>query len=531
MASSDLTSLPAGVAPVSGDRLLTGQLGNSRAITVDQARAFGDKRDATTAPKVTDDSASGFRVGSVFVDVTNDRSYRCLDASVGAAVWREESGPSKSVAETAAPTIDDDDSLGFSSGSVWVDVTNDRSYRCADASTGAAVWLLETVAPDVLVVRTVGDMPAPIANVITLPSNAVVVIEGTITLGTTDFVDVPAGTVLRGRASELDEIVGDTATQVVRFQSGGADVRDLKVTQNGIGNTLELNFAGIHVVDRCEITGGPIDAALGDGFLLLNSRMNGSGVLFGSAFGGGAFFDQCLFNTLLAADVGVDFAAGASADRFTMTSCRFDVVAAAFGLRVDDQNQVSDGAVLRCAFLGAGTPASGVDETSNNWTFQNNIGVGDSNDNAITRTAPGIGAAGTVALTVNVWSPVSDGGVNITYVLGATSEKFSLNDANTGEVVYDGALTRTYYVQGLVTIENNAAGQNVIEIGIDKNASGTPDPDSIHLIEIEPARFQQLLMPLFPLELASGDTVELLIRNVTNSEDVDVSISTLTVTS
>lgn len=42
---------------------------------------------ATTAPTATDDSGSGYTVGSVWVDVTNDKSYTCVDATATSAVW------------------------------------------------------------------------------------------------------------------------------------------------------------------------------------------------------------------------------------------------------------------------------------------------------------------------------------------------------------------------------------------------------------------------------------------------------------
>ena len=43
---------------------------------------------ATAAPTVNDDSGDGYRVGSRWIDVTNDRSYVLLDATLGAAIWR-----------------------------------------------------------------------------------------------------------------------------------------------------------------------------------------------------------------------------------------------------------------------------------------------------------------------------------------------------------------------------------------------------------------------------------------------------------
>ena len=44
---------------------------------------------ATAAPGTGDDSGDGYAVGSRWIDVTNDKEYVCLDASVGAAVWTE----------------------------------------------------------------------------------------------------------------------------------------------------------------------------------------------------------------------------------------------------------------------------------------------------------------------------------------------------------------------------------------------------------------------------------------------------------
>lgn len=46
-----------------------------------------NKYDATSAPTAGDDTNDGYSVGSVWVDVTADRFYICVDASAGAAVW------------------------------------------------------------------------------------------------------------------------------------------------------------------------------------------------------------------------------------------------------------------------------------------------------------------------------------------------------------------------------------------------------------------------------------------------------------
>lgn len=43
---------------------------------------------AETAPGVTDDSAGGFSVGSMWLDTTGPTLYMCTDATEAAAVWR-----------------------------------------------------------------------------------------------------------------------------------------------------------------------------------------------------------------------------------------------------------------------------------------------------------------------------------------------------------------------------------------------------------------------------------------------------------
>jgi len=43
----------------------------------------------TTAPTVNEDSGDGYAVGSMWLDTTNDKAYICLDATVGAAVWKD----------------------------------------------------------------------------------------------------------------------------------------------------------------------------------------------------------------------------------------------------------------------------------------------------------------------------------------------------------------------------------------------------------------------------------------------------------
>lgn len=48
--------------------------------------------------------------------------------------------PQHNYAGSAAPTTADDSAAGYSVGSMWFDTSNDEIYGCVDATEGAAVW-------------------------------------------------------------------------------------------------------------------------------------------------------------------------------------------------------------------------------------------------------------------------------------------------------------------------------------------------------------------------------------------------------
>jgi len=94
---------------------------------------------------------------------------------------------------TSAPDADDD-SAGtgangtFHEGSVWVDVTNDEAYRCVDDSVGAAVWINTTLTSSEL-----GTMAVQNANAVAITGGTAVLTGGTIT-GITDLAVADGGT-------------------------------------------------------------------------------------------------------------------------------------------------------------------------------------------------------------------------------------------------------------------------------------------------------------------------------------------------
>lgn len=92
-----------------------------------------NKYDATTAPTASDDTNAGYSPGSLWIDVTGDRFYVCVDASVGAAVWesRLELTDENLYAAQQRMTLQTDTSstntvdFDFAGGDCFIDLTED----------------------------------------------------------------------------------------------------------------------------------------------------------------------------------------------------------------------------------------------------------------------------------------------------------------------------------------------------------------------------------------------------------------------
>jgi len=93
---------------------------------VDNAEAVNDGTKSSTAAQVYDHRTS----------LSNPHSVNKNQLSLGNVV-----NTLHKFDASAPPVVGDDDGDGFSIGSVWLDITNDRVYQCMDASTGAAIWL------------------------------------------------------------------------------------------------------------------------------------------------------------------------------------------------------------------------------------------------------------------------------------------------------------------------------------------------------------------------------------------------------
>lgn len=96
-------------------RLIIGSAGGNRLM------GLFHKNDATAAPGVNDDAGDGYSVGSQWVDVTNDKVYECVDSTVGSAVWKD---LTPTVPSAAITQLTGDVTAGPGSGSQAATITN-----------------------------------------------------------------------------------------------------------------------------------------------------------------------------------------------------------------------------------------------------------------------------------------------------------------------------------------------------------------------------------------------------------------------
>lgn len=68
---------------------------------------------ATVAPTANEDSGDGYSVGSIWIDVTGDEAYVCVDATAAAAVWQDLSGISDILEDTTPQLGADLDANAF----------------------------------------------------------------------------------------------------------------------------------------------------------------------------------------------------------------------------------------------------------------------------------------------------------------------------------------------------------------------------------------------------------------------------------
>ncbi len=129
-----ISGLPPAVSVELTDEFAVNQSGVTRRANTSQvATAIEPGIDHTTIQNIGTNSHA--QIDTHIADVTNPHSVSKAQVGLGNV-----ENTKVNLVATTPPTVNDDNTAGYSIASAWVDTVTDKIYGCLDASTGAAVW-------------------------------------------------------------------------------------------------------------------------------------------------------------------------------------------------------------------------------------------------------------------------------------------------------------------------------------------------------------------------------------------------------
>lgn len=152
---------------------------------------------------------------------------------------------------TTAPTVNDDTNDGYKVGSLWIDTTNDVAYVCVDASVGAAVWLrFQLYDAELLALAGLTSAADKLpyftgsgtADITTLTSYARTLLDDTTASAARTTLELVPGTHVQAYDAELAALAGLTSA---------AD-KGIQFTGNGTAGTYDLTSAGKNLLDDAD---------------------------------------------------------------------------------------------------------------------------------------------------------------------------------------------------------------------------------------------------------------------------------------
>lgn len=186
---------------------------------------------------------------------------------------------------TSAPSVDDDSSLGYAVGSLWIDTNNDKIYVCVSSQIGSAVWTLvgRFTAADETKLDGVGD-DADVQGPSGATDNALSRFDGTTgkiiqesgwILDDNDDMKLPDGAAMHDSSGNelltftkssnaLNHLnVKNTAVGGPTLGSvGDATDIDLKITTKAAGRFRVNNAAMISEPHLCEVGGHAVGGSV-----------------------------------------------------------------------------------------------------------------------------------------------------------------------------------------------------------------------------------------------------------------------------
>lgn len=327
-----------------------------------------------------------------------------------------------------------------------------------------------TISDDMIIVRTLADLPSPVANEITLPANKTILITGLIDLGA-NALRLSTDTVLRGFGG--DSVMSSATGGVVRATNVGSAVviREANVIatagpclalEGTTAHQLNLFFVGLIGPSAGTVTGFDVQAfkdtffATADGVTLAGTTNK-------------VFISQSPFYTVAAGNAAVTLDATLNARRMDVVEPFFKHDPAGIPIRAEVGYQVGYGRVNGLMLDGPTTPLEGLTSADPNWWFKGCDGIADSR----VASQAYLTAADTTLIT-QVGEFVQVAGA---FALSPRSQRMSLNANN--ELVNDS--NQPVLLSFMTTLTVDPSSNDRLEFRVTEN--GVTIPESRFIVE------------------------------------------------
>jgi hypothetical protein len=361
-------------------------------------------------------------------------------------------------------------------------------------------------------------LPAASGGIITLLDNITYFFTTEIDL-TGDRIIAGINTTILGGSSENCRIKSTGLTGVALISSNySLPMRNITIEADvaldliGDGVTTALDWFGVNFTD-CNTVGLIKDYT--NVIMADSAFLNSGGLTFDGTIGT-VGFSQCLFNCNAGNTVFTVPSTGIITRRFRVIYSSFIVLAGEKGIDIAAAATVpSDGFILTyCNFSGGGTYLPGVDHTSNEALFINNIGITNTSNvghyymqNNATVTTVGAGQQ-------NIWRKAA--GTTIEGL--GNSPKWTT--AVTNRLTYTGSVTTEFVITVVGSVFSTANG---VTIGVGIAENGTIQNESAVSVRTTTLNqpFSFALQDI--IQVANGDYFEVFVRNETGIQNITLS--------
>lgn len=204
-----------------------------------------------------------------------------------------------------------------------------------------AQWIGFDASPDVVYVRTLADLPTPVASVISLADNTIYKFLNSFdTAG--NQLKTGVNTVLQGIDESITIVSGTTTVPlVITNGADGFQAQFMTIDQQGTGDVLSISMTtpqDVTEITRCELLGGAVRLVTGFGFITTSVLFNDAPIIQDGTGGG---VDSINLSGLTAIIDGsptngtILFEAGSTTDSFIMGDGAIILLAASAGIKVE----------------------------------------------------------------------------------------------------------------------------------------------------------------------------------------------------